>query len=163
MTYHRPMLLIDTNSCLGAFVDNRLTHVCCDIYCLSHSLFSDLVSIGLEFLIGSLLSSTAHRDIQNLNPFLTTADIHGLLLLVMNAIVHANRVGQLNRCLTHLRSIIDILKNLETEGVGDDEHDTSVTRAALVQKGELLAASLSTNRHYMNHSKDSYNFGRHTC
>lgn len=79
------------------------------------------------------------------------------MLIASTAIVHANRVGQLNRTLTHCRSVIELLQQAQRPS---DAADISTRKAALMQKGELLAQALATKRHYMEPKvEQSFSYG----
>ena len=114
---------------------------------------------GLEFLIGSLLSSNAEKDLLSINPFLSQSDISTVLQLAISAIVYSNRIGQINRCLSYARSVIELLDDVSRLDCG--QRVPGATRAGLIQKGELLASSLTTQRYFMHKSENdnSFSFG----
>jgi hypothetical protein len=67
-------------------------------------------SFTFEFLVATLLSTTAEEDISRLNPFLTEEEIKRLIDLTVLCLLHSNRLGQVLKCMTAartLRTVID--------------------------------------------------------
>lgn len=97
--------------------------------------------IGFDYVIGSLLSSQAEHDLCKLNPFLSARDVQEILELTAVTLLHANRIGQLNRCISRNSNLIRILH------WKDRGHPARVQ--AVQQTAEGLAQLLSTRRHYV--------------
>lgn len=100
-------------------------------------------TIWLEFMFGTVLSSRQIEDLINLNPFLTSNSINILNAVVTSAVFHANRIGQINRCLLDARNIqksmIKLLNNGRDESIIQD----------IVLKCENLVTNLNMGRHYI--------------
>jgi hypothetical protein len=116
------------------------------------------VTLWLEFLFGSLLSSVQSFDLQLLNPFLSQGQINLITSVVVASIFHANRIGMINRCIADARDLVLNLSNLSAtltvqhEVVHNDRlyMPTSLKLiAASLLKGESLARNLCVGRHYI--------------
>ena len=57
-------------------------------------------TLSLDFMFCLLISTRDRHDLTKVNPFLAAHECDGLLDLVVCSILHASRVGQINRCLS---------------------------------------------------------------
>ena len=95
------------------------------------------LTLSAEYLYACLLSSTCFEDVQRFNPFVPSAVLHDCLDLAVAVMLHASRVGHVNRCLSGARELLKLLRG------------TSKSRPGLALKAESLAAMLSTQRHFV--------------
>ena len=109
--------------------------------------------LTFEFVVGSLLSSQAVKDLQLVNPYLPEESIGHMLDIVVAAILSANRVGQINRCLDDLEALVSLLR--EAKELRGASTDVSLL-AALNQKSQSLASQLRSKRHYIQEEDNSY-------
>ena len=65
--------------------------------------------LWLDYVIGSLLSSEWKYDLQKLNPYFEEEAIQKVFDVSIGAILHANRVGHINRCLSDARDLLSLL------------------------------------------------------
>ena len=72
------------------------------------------VTLWLEFLFGTLLSSAQTLDLTVLNPFLSAAAVQSLSAVLVASILHANRVGMVNRCAADGRDLQRLLRLLSS-------------------------------------------------
>jgi hypothetical protein len=114
--------------------------------------------IWLEFLFGTTLSSRQQHDLSALNPFLEPSKIELLNGVISAAVLHANRIGQINRCLLDARGIQKSMKRLEglrsssaaRIGAFDDlAAVASSTLQEIILKSESLVNNLNIGRHYI--------------
>jgi len=115
--------------------------------------------INLELLFCSVISCNGAADLRRLNPFI--ADPDHLLNLVVAAILHASRVGQVNRCLIEAKELQAELQALQARlrlaaappcaasSSALEEARLKETVSRVTHKAETLAGLLSTKRHYM--------------
>ena len=85
-------------------------------------------------------------DLQLANPFVSNADAGAVLDLAVSAIMRANRVGQINRCMSEARGLLRLLErdmSSVTEGAAAD------MASAILLKSQTLAEQLLARRHYM--------------
>ena len=86
--------------------------------------------INLELVFCTVISSKGAEDLRRLNPFIEHPD--HLLHLVVASILHATRVGQVNRCLLEAKELRSELVALQAHPGGLPRyayHSTSVWRA----------------------------------
>jgi hypothetical protein len=108
------------------------------------------VTIWLEFLFGSLLSSVQSYDLQLLNPFLDRGQISLITSVIVASIFHANRIGMINRCVADARDLISNLSALKSALTSQEWTPPSrKLMAATLLKGESLARNLCVGRHYI--------------
>jgi hypothetical protein len=109
--------------------------------------------LWLEYLIGSLLSSKDIFDLQKVNPYFSEGKIKEMFFAVEGILLHANRVGHINRCILESRAIISLLNEISSK-----DYNPVALRAGILQKSEELARNLTTARHYVDQSvADSQN------
>ena len=101
------------------------------------------VTIWPEFLFGTILSSNQETDLINLNPFLSSRDVQCVSAVMVAAILHANRIGQINRCVSDAKDIIDLVNSL------------SSSLSTLLFSTQTSPASLSESRDAMELDKPS--------
>jgi hypothetical protein len=112
--------------------------------------------IWIEYLVGSLLDSRLPVDslhpLRSVNPFLTPDETSSLQEAIVETLLRANRVGQINRCISHARSLISLLRKMRgkatNNGKGPGEHAKELL-TGITQTSELLARELTTGRHYV--------------
>lgn len=68
--------------------------------------------LWFEFMVATLLSSQGEYDLRMLNPFLTQEDARKVCDLVVDALLHVIRLGQIRRCLSEARDLTAILEHL---------------------------------------------------
>ncbi len=107
--------------------------------------------VWIDYLIASLLSSKSLFDIQKLNPFITQSVFSSLHDIAVFALLLANRIGHINRCVDEIQSL---LKLLIPTGVKVVSEEKNRLRAGLVQKGEALAGLLVAGRFYMDETME---------
>ena len=108
--------------------------------------------MSLELLFCSVISSKSAEDLKTLNPFMPNAD--HVLNLVVASILHASRVGQVNRSLIEAKELQAELKTLQarlSQRGGEDNDDAKMreTVSRLAHKADTLANILNTKRYYM--------------
>ena len=134
-------------------------------------------SIWLEFLFSSVLSSRQFQDLSRLNPFLQSAQVDIITDVVVSAILHANRISHINRCVLDCRALEKTLVQIEAlsalslstlseEGDGDEARGGRLSKekakraqdlsSALVLMDESLSRNLNTRRHYVNQTSETF-------
>lgn len=104
----------------------------------------------LEILFGALLSTKSTEDLQYLNPYFEADSVALTLDVVVAVILHANRIGHINRCVSTLRKVQKLLAKLEPATPKDDPRRIPAdVRAGLDLEGETLAKTLRGRRTYM--------------
>ena len=103
------------------------------------------VHLWHEYLFGALLSSAHEEDLMKLNPYLTPDGIIQICDLVGSVLLHANRIGQINRSLLDARHLLKLLDNWRSK----QQSPPGKIEIHLKQGGEALARSLAAERHYM--------------
>jgi thiol-disulfide isomerase/thioredoxin len=105
--------------------------------------------ISLELLFCSVISSKGSGDLRALNPFMENPD--HVLNLVVASILHASRVGQVNRALIEAKELHAELKKLQSRLSQPQDDETKIMEAVsrLAHKADALASVLKTERHYM--------------
>eukprot|EP01087_Luapelamoeba_hula_P004848 TRINITY_DN1482_c0_g1_i1.p1 TRINITY_DN1482_c0_g1~~TRINITY_DN1482_c0_g1_i1.p1 ORF type:complete len:4317 (-),score=602.49 TRINITY_DN1482_c0_g1_i1:51-13001(-) len=111
-------------------------------------------NIWLDYVVGALLSSEWKYDIQKLNPYFAETDIKQTFDVITGIILHANRIGHINRCLSDARDILGLLRVAKAEG----GRPNPTLFAGLLQKGESLATNLATKRHYIDKGDDQWKY-----
>lgn len=72
----------------------RHLYVCYFLHFFLHFLIIRFTNTkGLDYLIGSLLSSRAVQDLQKLNPYFSDAKIQHVYDVLVGTILHSNRYG----------------------------------------------------------------------
>lgn len=107
--------------------------------------------LGLDHLIGSLLSSKAVEDLQKLNPYFEQGKIAHVYDILIGTILHSNRAGQINRALSDARDLLGLLQSTKSKLT-----NPSALLAGLIQKSESLAVNLATQRYFMDSEKDGH-------
>ena len=113
----------------------------------------------LELLFCAVISSQSVEDLQTLNPFIQNAE--HVLNLVVASILHASRVGQVNRCLNEAKELqaelaaLQLRLNAPAHSVDVDKARLKETVERVSHKAETLATLLNTKRHYMRSSEDA--------
>ena len=105
-------------------------------------------SVTLDFMFCLLISTRSVDDLRSVNPFLTPNDADGLFDLIVSSILHASRVGQINRCVSELHGL---LKLVRPRGGSFGETNAALREAvsAITLKAQTLAEQLLTERHYV--------------
>ena len=105
--------------------------------------------VSLDYMFCLLVSTCSVSDLRAVNPFISIDEVRELLDLVVSAILHASRVGQINRCVSEAHGLLRLLQS-KADGA------TSTTRqevvAAISLKAQTLAEELLTRRHYVSAS-----------
>jgi hypothetical protein len=101
-------------------------------------------SVSTEFLFCLLVSSTGMHDLRAANPYVNEAEAENLLNLAVAVILHANRVGQINRCMSEARGLLKLLNASGTAATASSE-----AVSALTLKSATLAEQLLAQRHYV--------------
>ena len=125
-------------------------------------------SVSTEYLFCLLVSSTGVSDLRSANPYVSEKEADELLDLAVAVILHANRVGQINRCMSEARGLLKLLETAAHEssaaltagaqdGAGATEPLISALTAgateqlisALMLKSATLADQLLARRYYV--------------
>ena len=128
-------------------------------------------SVSVEDMVCLLISSVGVDDLRASNPFITQTEAQELLDLAVSAIMHANRVGQINRCVSEARGLLTLLNRPAVCSSGAEspaagpvngfrhssgaESSAAVEKArqeaisALTLKSQTLAEQLLAKRHYV--------------
>ena len=103
-----------------------------------------------EDLFCLLISTEGLQDLRALNPYVDRNEARELLDVAVSIIVHANRVGQINRCLSEARGLLGLLRRA-TAPVGVANTDAALDEAAsaLALKQQTLAEQLLARRQYV--------------
>ena len=104
-------------------------------------------TISADFLICLLISSKSIDDLRNANPFITPVAAAEIFDELVWAVLHASRVGQLNRCLSDAHGLLALLT--PRAGTFGDE-----AASALALKSQSLAEQMMTRRHYVDAHSD---------
>ena len=100
------------------------------------------VELRFEHLVQLLASAGAEADLRMLNPFLTLEQAEQALDAAALALLTANRVAQLARCLEEARGLVQLVPQLQRAA------NRAIEQAA-VSQADVLASSLVSHRHYM--------------
>lgn len=114
-------------------MDKKRTYV---LFALALSSYFNLyyVKIGLDYLVGSLLSSKSAWDLQKLNPYFDNDKREHVFDVIAAAILHANRIGQINRCLSDARGLLSLLHTTQTQPITQKTGPNLALIAGLIQK-----------------------------
>ena len=108
-------------------------------------------SIWIEFLLASLLSSRQLEDLLRVNPFLSEATVTDLTNVMVAFILHASRVGLVNRCindLVELRRGVHGLLSTGQDSLAATVAGGSALRSVLLCS-DSLARNLASGRHFV--------------
>ena len=123
-------------------------------------------TVSFEFLAGSLLSTTFHRDLLLLNPFLAhnntavaqsvaaagsqaqSQALARLDSLLVGTMARATRVAQIRQALTAATDLQRLLKKLARLSPAEAQGDPTVFQS-LVLKADDVATRVTTQRHYV--------------
>ncbi len=73
---------------------------------LFYAVLTTKLLTGLDYLVGSLLSSKSVWDLQKLNPYFGKSQIDHVYDVIAAIILHANRIGQINRYVVTNKNIL---------------------------------------------------------
>jgi hypothetical protein len=90
--------------------------------------------LGLDYLVGSLLSSKSAWDLQKLNPYFDDSKKEHVYDIIAAAILHANRIGQINRCLSDARGLLSLLHVTQNQAPQQAAEPNPALIAGLIQK-----------------------------
>ena len=114
--------------------------------------------ISADFLLCLLISSNATEDLRRTNPFVTAVDAEAIFDELVSAVLHASRVGQINRCVSEAHGLLSLLcPNGGSFGLTDAARSES--SSAIILKAQSLAEQLLTRRHYVEASRDPTSIG----
>ena len=105
-------------------------------------------SLWFEFLVASVLSEDAEKQLQKLNPFLSSGNVKRVLDMTVVSLLHANRLGQVRRCLSYLDDVLKNLTSLKTQSKPSVEEIERKVKS-IFTRVEVLAQNLCMSRHYM--------------
>ena len=129
--------------------------------------------ISADLLLCLLISSEATRDLRASNPFVSEAEAEAIFDELVAAVLHASRVGQINRCVCEAHGLLKLLAPATgADGTDDgDGGDAGAKRraeaddglhgfwpseaaqlaaaSAITLKAQSLAEQLLTKRHYV--------------
>lgn len=88
-----------------------------------------------------------------INPFLSADEAEALLDVATAAVLHASRVGQVNRALSEAQGLYALLQPRGGAGFGGAE-ERAEAAAAIDIKAKTLADHLLTARHYVDRGSD---------
>ena len=103
-------------------------------------------SVSTEYLFCLLVSSTGVADLRAANPYVGEKEADELLDLAVAVILHANRVGQINRCLSEARGLLKLLDAARAARAAGCPA-LSETVSALALKSATLADQLLARRY----------------
>ena len=113
-------------------------------------------NIGLGLLFCSVISSKSAQDLNRLNPYIENTD--NVLNLIVSSILHASRVGQVNRCLNEAKELQAELAALSAPSTSRDNTKVKQALERVAHKAGTLANLLSTKRHYMQKTEGRYTY-----
>ena len=96
-------------------------------------------TLTLDFLFCLLISSKSADDLRALNPYVTPAARSAIFDLIVAAVLHTSRVGQVNRAMVEAHDLRVLLSRPTAE----------LDTAAIALKAETLAQQLTVRRHYV--------------
>ena len=103
-------------------------------------------SVSLEHMFCLLISGSGAGDLRAANPYVSELEAEDMLDLAVAVIFHANRVGQINRCMSEARGLAKLLSK-------PPKADTEAARrdmlSALTLKSQTLAEQLLARRQYV--------------
>ena len=103
--------------------------------------------LAIEFVIALLTCSQADTDMQQVNPFVNSAQTQELLVLTSLALVHANRLGHVNRVLSASRKVRKMVTELHS--LAPNSRSVADLKQRLKQKVEGISENLIASRYYM--------------
>ena len=107
-------------------------------------------SVSTEYLFCLLVSSTGVSDLRSANPYVSEKEADELLDLAVAVILHANRVGQINRCMSEARGLLRLLETAAHESSAAlTAGATEQLISALMLKSATLADQLLARRYYV--------------
>ena len=104
--------------------------------------------MSMDFLVAVLLSSRAEADLQGLNPFLTPRLVQLVLTLSASILLHANRLGLIDRCMADCIEAMRLIRRLQSIQTKDSQADPSPFIKGLVIQTRTLVDGLTAHRHY---------------
>jgi hypothetical protein len=113
-------------------------------------------NIGIGLLFCSVISSKSAQDLKRLNPYIQNTD--DVLNLIVSSILHASRVGQVNRCLNEAKELQSELAALSAPSTSRDNTKVKQALERVAHKAGTLANLLSTKRHYMQTTEGRYTY-----
>ncbi|MAT98943.1 MAG: hypothetical protein CL608_17505, partial [Anaerolineaceae bacterium] len=135
-------------STIGLTVEEKAKR---ELFVLRQSAMQEGV-ISADFLLCLLISSRATADLREINPFVSEREAEGIFDELVAAVLHASRVGQINRCVSEARGLVKLLR----PGVGSDGARGAASEAAqreaasaIALKAQSLAEQILTRRHYV--------------
>ena len=105
--------------------------------------------VSPDFLLCLLVSSRAVDDLRATNPFVSVEAAEAIFDELTAAVLHASRVGQINRCLSEATGLLQLLCPAESRGFGACEGAQREAASALALNAESLAEQMLTRRHYV--------------
>ena len=106
--------------------------------------------MSTEYLFCLLVSSTGVSDLRSANPYVSEKEADELLDLAVAVILHANRVGQINRCMSEARGLLRLLETAAHESSAAlTAGATEQLISALMLKSATLADQLLARRYYV--------------
>ena len=112
---------------------------------------------SLDLIFCLLISSKSATDLRVINPFLSDAQVEQITDLTVSTIMHASRVGALNRALNDARALAKLLRTFGVAQPATDDASAAVKQrteaaSALTLKARTLAEGLLVRRHYVQSS-----------
>ena len=101
--------------------------------------------LELNYIIAALLSTEMEFDLRKINPFLTPERARHVRDVTVGFVVKASRVGQINRCLSGLRSLRGLLRERLASGASAG----AGALAGLINKTNSLIGNLNCERYFM--------------
>jgi hypothetical protein len=102
----------------------------------------------LDFLLSLLISTKSTEDLRATNPFLSAEEASSLFDLMVAAVLHASRVGQINRCVSEARGLLKLLCPPGGKYPSDPEA-RRIAISAITLKAQTLAELVLTERKYV--------------
>lgn len=105
-------------------------------------------TLSLDFMFCLLISTRSVDDLRTINPFVTASEAAELFGVVVSSILHASRVGQINRCLSEAHGLLKLLKPHGGRFAWTDAGLRDAV-SAITLKAQTFAEQLLTQRHYV--------------
>ena len=111
--------------------------------------------VSADFLLCLLISSDAIGDLRNANPFITEESAREIFDELVAAVLHASRVGQINRAVSEAHGLLKLLCPRDGS-FGETEAERNNAASALTLKAQSLAEQMLTRRHYVDAITNTY-------
>lgn len=104
--------------------------------------------VSADYLLCLLISSKGTDDLRSTNPFITPEAALRIFDELIAVVLHANRIGHINRCLSEAHGLLSLLRP-RGDGFGSSEAVRTEAASALTLKAQSLAEQMLVRRHYV--------------